>query len=176
MGSNGRRLTPSSPIVTLGRVGAPFGVKGWVHAHSFTEPQRLLPYKTWQLLVGKDWVAFEILAVRLQGKGCVAQLAGIETREQAQALTQAEIGVFREELPELAENEYYWVDLIGLDVITDQGQVLGKVKRLFETGSNDVLVVKGEHKEHWIPYLPGEYVLEINLELKQMRVHWDPEF
>jgi len=101
---------------------------------------------------------------------------GCTTRDLAMAFNQAQIGVLREALPALGVNEYYWADLIGMSVVTDTGLSLGIVESLFETGANDVLVVKGETREYLIPYVPNDYILEINLETRVMRVLWDPEF
>lgn len=127
--------------------------------------------------MSKDqWKKISILEIRPQGKNFIALFEGYEDRETAARLTNLEIGVSREELPPLENGEYYWTDLVGLTVITELGVTLGIVDRLLETGSNDVLVVKGELREHLIPYIPDDYVLEIDLESKIMRVAWDPEF
>jgi 16S rRNA processing protein RimM len=79
-------------------------------------------------------------------------------------------------LPEPDEGEYYWRDLIGLKVETEQGIALGVVDYLLETGANDVLVVKDGDKERLIPFLQGQFVKNINLESGMMIVDWDPEF
>jgi len=163
-------------IVRMGRIGAPFGVKGWVHLHSYTEPSsNILNYKT-LYIKSNDWQPFVALEARPQGKAFVARLQGVETREAAALLTNSEIGVPRECLPMLKEDEYYWSDLIGLTVVNETGEELGQVAGLLETGSNDVLMVKGASKDHLIPYIPGDYVLEVNLESRILRVSWDPEF
>ena len=105
-------------------------------------------------------------------------LAGIDTRTEAEALRHAEIWVSSAQLPELPAGEYYWYQLVGLDVKTVTGQALGKIERLVETGANDVLVVKGsaDEAEVLIPYLPGEVVREVDLESKLMTVDWQLDF
>jgi 16S rRNA processing protein RimM len=163
--------------VVIGRIGAPFGVKGWVHVQSFTEPpENLLTFGTWQLKIRDGWQAMKVLQARAQGKHFVAELEGVLDRDAAMYWTNAEIAVERETLPPLVEGEYYWTDLIGLSVFTETGQLLGVIDSLFETGANDVIVVKGETKEHLIPYVPEDYVLEIDLKARTMKVNWDPEF
>jgi 16S rRNA processing protein RimM len=164
-------------IVVLGRIGAPFGIKGWVHLQVFTDPpENILSYSSWYLKRNQGWQKFKVLEIRPHGKHFVALLEGVLDREQAKTYTQAEIGMPREELPELPENSHYWADLEGLTVINEEGVKLGIVKHLFETGANDVLVVQGEKKEHLIPYVPDEYILSVDFDDRIMRVHWDPEF
>jgi 16S rRNA processing protein RimM len=164
-------------IVILGRIGAPFGVKGWAHAYAFNSlDNNLLNYKVWQLQINGNWKAFPVLEAKLHGKGCVAHLTGCDTRDSAERLTNIEIGIPREDLPALPANEYYWADLIGMEVITEEGILLGQVDSLFETGANDVMVVKNGAREHLLPYVPEEYILNVDLQNRQIRVHWDPEF
>lgn len=167
----------SSEFVMVGRIGAPFGVHGFVHVHSFTEPSaRLMEYQTWHLKEPKRWQSYVVEARRPHGKGFVAKFQGIDNRDDAARLTNLDIGVLREDLPELPEGGFYWVDLIGLRVVTELGAELGEVTEIFETGSNDVLVVKGESKEHLIPYVPDDYILQVDLKAGTLLVHWDPEF
>jgi 16S rRNA processing protein RimM len=165
------------PIIVVGRIGAPYGIKGWVHIQSFTQPvSNLIQYQQWYLSTAGKWHPVLRVGARLQGKSVVACLEGYETREAAAKLTHVEIGVARTEFKSLKPDEYYWSDLVGLTVINEEGITLGTVVELFETGSNDVLVVKREGKESLIPYLPGDYVLDIDLERKIMQVSWDSEF
>jgi 16S rRNA processing protein RimM len=109
---------------------------------------------------------------RLHGKDVIIKLAGINTPEEARLLTGKLIAITRSQLPALDQNEYYWSDLIGLTVVNKDGTVYGKVAYLIETGSNDVLVVKGD-KEHAIPYLYGSVVLNVDLEKQQILVDWE---
>ena len=166
-------------VVVLGRIGAPFGIGGWVHFHSYTEPpENILSYPLWQIRRNSSavWQPKKVVQARPHGKHFVALLEGCTDRVHAASLTNADIGVPREDLPELSEGEHYWTDLIGLKVVSDLNIYIGTVKSLFETGANDVLVVQGETKEHLIPYIPGEYILSIDKASQTITVHWDPEF
>jgi len=170
-------LSDDPSIIVVGRVGAPFGVRGAVHIHSFTEPaQNLIHFSEWFLKLKGKWCAYEILEARPHGKGFVAHLKGCIDRDAAALLTNIEIGVVRGSLPELPEDEYYWTDLIGLKVYTETGEFLGVIDSLFETGSNDVIVVRGDSREHLIPYIPGDYVVSVDIDTQRMEVRWDPEF
>ena len=86
-----------------------------------------------------------------------------------------EIGIPREALPEADAGEYYWADLIGLDVVNKQGELLGTVKALFATGANDVVVVQGGEKERLIPYIES-VIVSVDLERRRMVVDWSLDY
>jgi 16S rRNA processing protein RimM len=111
----------------------------------------------------------------------VVQLKGVDDRTAAEALAQADILMPKESLPELSDDEYYWHELEGLTVFTQSGERLGQVSYLFETGANDVMVVRGDNdaidkRERLLPFLPDDVIVEISLEDGRMVVDWDPEF
>lgn len=167
--------------VLMGRVGAPYGVKGWLWIHSDTRPiDNIFDYAEWQIGTGDNWQTFNVLEGRPQGKSLIARLANeegqvIADRNQAAELTNAVVAVWRNEMPQLPDGEYYWTDLIGLEVLTESGQGLGKVETLMETGANNVLVVRGE-RERLIPFVPGQVVKNVDLQKTVITVDWDPEF
>lgn len=162
--------------VVVGKIGAPFGVRGWVKVHSFTEPtDNLFGYPLLMQGHANTWRAIEVEEFKVHGDGFVARLSGVEDRDQAALITNAELAVLRENLPVLDEEEFYWNDLIGLTVYNQDNLELGQVKDFFETGANNVIVVQGEKVEHLIPFVPEMFVLDINLSTKQMHVQWDPE-
>jgi 16S rRNA processing protein RimM len=160
--------------VTLGRIVGLFGVKGWVKVHSDTRPREgILRYSPWQLGLHGQWQEMRLAEGRAQGTGVIARLEGCDDRDRAQALIGAEIAVRAEQLPAPTRGEYYWAQLEGLRVVNLQGVELGTVSHLFETGSNDVLVVSGE-RERLIPFTKYA-VHEVDLERRRIRVDWDPE-
>ena len=162
--------------VNVGRVSGVYGVRGWVRVRSDCEPQeQILAYSPWQLDTRGGWQSRAVEAGRPHGSGLVAKLAGIDDREQAKALVGADIAVERGQLPALAEDEYYWNDLVGLRVITREGRELGRVTGLMQTGANDVLVVDGE-RERLIPFIRGQVILRVDTESGRMEVDWDPDF
>lgn len=161
--------------VIVGRVAGVFGVKGWVKIYSYTvPPENILHYSPWQLRIGGEWVTLKRITGRTHGKGVVAQLEGYDDRDAAAALFDCDIAVTREQLPEAGADEIYWADLIGLRVVTLDGTELGVVDHLFETGANDVVVVRGE-RERLLPYI-DQVVREVDLAGGVMHVDWDPEF
>lgn len=163
--------------IVVGEISGVFGVKGWVKVYSFTEPrENILNYSPWVLRKGSETKSVAVLDGSLQGKAVVACLSGITDRDLAASLGGYEIVIDDALLPEAEPGEYYWRDLIGLKVETEQGVPLGVVDYLLETGANDVLVVKDGDKERLIPFLQGQFVKHINLESGMMIVDWDPEF
>lgn len=162
--------------VVIGRIGGPYGVRGWVKVYSYTEPrEEILTHRQWWVHMAGEWRPLALVEGRPHGKTIVARLADYDDRDAVQALTGCEIGVPRSTLAALAPDEFYWSDLQGLRVLTQDGVELGVVDHLLETGANDVLVVKGE-RERLIPYVRGQVVTDVDLGQGVMRVEWDPEF
>lgn len=87
-----------------------------------------------------------------------------------------DIAIYRDQLPPLPDGEFYWCDLIGLDVINRAGVALGKVIEIQETGANDVLVVQQGQQSILIPFVIGAVVQEVDMEQGHMQVDWDPEY
>jgi 16S rRNA processing protein RimM len=164
-------------FVTLGRISGAHGIQGWVKVHSDTSPRdNIVHYSPWLLLRQGRREAWTVNAGRLQGKSVVAKLAGCNDRNTAEELTGAEITIPRTQLPATTEpGEYYWADLVGLEVRPVGGVDLGRVESLFETGANDVIVVQGD-RERLIPYIWQQVVRDVDLEAGVMLVDWDPEF
>jgi 16S rRNA processing protein RimM len=169
--------------ITLGKVGAVYGIKGWLRIHSFTdEPDAILDYFHWSLKLGNNTRTVDITDWRKHNKGLIVKVAGIDDRDNAQAMVGSEILINESSLPELSQGDYYWRDLIGMAVVTTKGYDLGVVSDMLETGANDVLVVKANlndgfsKKERLIPYLLEQVVESVSIENKQICVDWDPGF
>lgn len=176
-------VTQADDHVVLGKLTSPYGVKGWLKVYSYTSPMDgILDYAEWVLRHEGQLKRCRLLQGRRHGKGLVALLEGVEGREGAEVLAGAEILLPKAELPELEGDDVYWYQLEGLKVVTTEGQVLGRVDHLFETGANDVMVVKGspdaapDERERLLPYLPGDVITDIDLDSGVMTVDWDPEF
>lgn len=160
--------------IIVGKVGSTYGVHGWLKIHAYTEwGPSLFHYSPWYLtLDNNEEKPYEVEEGREHGNMLIVKLSGLHSPEEARLLTGAMISIERTQLPPLKENEYYWSDLIGLTVINKNGECLGKVIYLMATGSNDVLVVKGE-KELAIPYLLGKVILNIDLTKQEIHVDWE---
>lgn len=164
-------------FVVLGQVVGVFGVRGWVKIRSETQPrENILQYQPWYLHQQGQWLNRRVSASQQQNKGLIVQFEGIHDRDIAAGLVGCEIGVPRSQLPPPDEGEYYWADLVGLQVRNTQGEDLGKVTGLLETGANDVLVVRDEAQEHLIPYVKGYYVLAVDLAAGYIEVDWQRDY
>ncbi|WOT04326.1 ribosome maturation factor RimM [Shewanella youngdeokensis] len=169
--------------VILGKLGSSYGIKGWLKITTYTDSvEGIFDYSPWLLKVEGEWREVKVLQWRMQGKAVVACLEGVETRDQAQALTNCEIAVTTEQMEDLPEDEFYWRDLIGCEVVNTKGYNMGKVQEIVETGSNDVLLVKANAKdgfgkaERMIPFVTEQFILKVDLTAKQILVDWDPDF
>jgi len=167
--------------VELGKLVGVWGVKGWVKLHSYTRNRAdISQYKTWYLQAPRskaDPAPISVLSCREQGQGIVAQLDGVTDRDQAMAMSGQVIFVKQSDLPKLPKGEFYWQQLIGLQVKNESGEI-AQVKSILETGANDVLVCKNIEDgkgDVLIPYT-DETVLEIDIEAGTMLVDWDPSF
>ena len=162
--------------INVGKISGVFGVKGWVKVFSFTDArENILNYSPWLLKKDSETRSVTVIDGKLQGKAVVAQLDGVNDRDQAASLMGWDIFITPDQLPKVAKDEYYWSDLIGLNVETNLGIQLGAVDSLLETGANDVVIVKGE-RERAIPFLQGKTIINIDLDAGKMVVDWDPDF
>lgn len=160
----------------VGEVADAFGVRGWIKVRSYTAPpESILGYTPWTIGEGEAAKAYVVLAGKLHGNTVVASLEGLTVRETAAALNGRRIWVDRDQFPPLPPGEFYWADLIGLEVRTSSGVILGKVANMIETGANDVMEVQGE-RLRLVPFVMGEYVKEVRLDEGFLMVDWDPDF
>jgi 16S rRNA processing protein RimM len=167
----------AEPVV-IGKIVGLFGVKGWVKIRSYTDPrEQIADYRPWRVAIEGEWRSFEVETVQPQGKSLVVRLAGIDDRDAATRLLNSDIVIDRSQLPALEENEFYWRDLQGLQVLNLKGVELGTVKSLLETGANDVLVVcKDGSPEILIPYVLDRVIRAVDMESRIIRVDWEADF
>jgi 16S rRNA processing protein RimM len=160
----------------MGRITAPFGVRGWVKVHPLTEAAKnLLAYPRWWVQRGAEWQEYEVAEARVQSaESVIARLAGCEEREAAAMFRGSEIAVPREQLPQAGPGEYYWSDLLGLNVVNGELQELGRIVEILRTGANDVLVVQGD-RERLIPFI-GSVVREVDAVAGVLRVDWGADY
>jgi 16S rRNA processing protein RimM len=169
-------------LVTLGRVGKAHGIKGWVRVHSYTDPaSNIAEYA--HFIAHRDGRQVEVVMdeVQTQGSHLLAHFEGYDSPESVQPLVRAELQVAITELPQLGPGEFYWHELIGLKVINLQGENLGTVARMLETGANDVLVVQPDAhsidaNERLIPYLQDTVIRQVDSDQKVIEVDWAADF
>lgn len=173
-------MSLASDNVILGKIGAPHGVRGWVKINSYTdEPEDIFTYSPWILADGKR---YQVDQWRPHGKALVAKLVDIDSRDDAERIKNMDISIDAELLPELGDDEFYWRELNGMQVVTTQGYDLGVVKEVFNTGANDVIRVKANskdafgQKERLLPFVFDSIVHEVNRSERVITVDWDPGF
>lgn len=160
-------------VVIVGSIGSPYGVRGWVHIKSFTEPaDNLMHYEPWLAKSQGRWQTRHPTQIKRHGAGLVAAFSGVSDRNQAMTLTGTNLAVVREALPEPEADEYYWRDLQGLVVFDQSGARLGKIVRLMDIGAHVVMVVTGEGPEILIPFV-AQHVSRVDLAEGRVDVDWD---
>ena len=173
-------------MVVLGRIAAPFGVQGWLHLQAFgDDPQSWKVIEHWLVSADADaaperWRELKLEGFKLQAKGPVVRFEGCNDRTAAEKLVGLYVAVPRHELPDTAEDEYYWGDPIGLTVVNTAGVTLGRIDRLLETGADDVLVVVDASAgdtpvERLIPFVSA-VVTDVDREAGVVRVEWDAQW
>jgi 16S rRNA processing protein RimM len=163
--------------IELGRLGAPYGIQGWIHVDSHTDPPaRLLEYRDWVLRFGGgERQTRRLLAGREHGAGLVAQLEGVAGRDEAAALTGAVIEVDRAQLPPPGEREYYRADLVGFRVRNLEGADLGEVSHFVDAPAGAVMVTKtAAGREHWVLAVP-RHLRNVDLGARAIVVDWPAE-
>jgi 16S rRNA processing protein RimM len=161
--------------IRVGHIIGAQGVKGWIKVFSDTSPrENILSYSPWQIEMGDRSQTIEISG-RLQGKIVLAKLDGVESREQANELAGTKIYILANQLPKLEEDEYYWSELIGLEVESLQAEPLGSIETMMETGANDVMVLRGD-RERLIPFVMDDVVRKVDLANKRVVVDWKPDY
>lgn len=192
-------LEPSWPADALevGRVLDAWGVKGWIKVQPFSsDPQALFASRRWFVRAPEDGVpgrltsaaagrfpdALEIIEVRHHGDVVVAWPRGSADRSAAESLRGARLFVARSSFPAAGKDEYYWIDLIGLEVLNRQGDRLGTVAGLLDTGPHSVLRVRlegapadGKSGERLIPFVAA-YVDDVDLAQRRITVDWGLDF
>lgn len=183
---------PAEPLIDLARITGAFGVKGWIKLAPFSaDADALQDAAEWYITPGtgkqagprlfNEVLKCKVVQLKPQGDTLVAQLQGVDDRDWAQALRGATIAMPRSAFPALPEGEFYWLDLIGLNVRNREGVDLGQVSELLSNGPQSVLVVQqqgeqeGKPEERLIPFVDA-YVDEVLLSERLIIVDWQPDY
>lgn len=169
-------------MVVLGRITEPYGLQGWVKLHAFCDDFfDFADLPQWWLAEDAEstqWQAFGLQDVRAHGKGLIARFEGVTDRNASEAIEGRFIAVPRESLPKTANGEFYWADLIGLEVVNLQDEELGVVSSLMSSGAHEVLCVRDERVaggERLLPFV-AQVVKEVALTEGRIRVDWGQDW
>ena len=167
----------SDRLLEIGEIKAAYGIKGWVKVFSHTRPiEQIFTYSTWYVGDGENWQKMELEDSRQRSNnGLVAKLKNITDRDSALSLAGKKIAIDKTKMAELEDGDYYWSQLLGLEVINLKSEKLGQVVEILETGANDVLVVKNEQTERLIPYAKS-IVVKVRIEPGQILVDWEKDY
>jgi 16S rRNA processing protein RimM len=158
-------------LIDMGRVAGSYGLRGWLKVAPGGGLAAALSQAT------EWWIGerpYAVAEAKVHGAGVVAKLEGIESREQALALKGARVAMPREALAEPGEGHYYLVDLLGLEVLNEQGERLGAIAQWITNGAQDVMQVAGE-RTRLIPWVSA-IVKRVDLERRQVVVDWSADW
>jgi 16S rRNA processing protein RimM len=171
----------------LGRIAGAWGVRGWlkVQPHA-ADPRALLEAPTWIIEAPEadsppggagPPVVLAIVQARRHADAVIAQVQGLADRAAAQSLRGRRVSVSRAAFPRTRDDEYYWVDLIGLQVVNREGTLLGRIDGLVDTGAHAVLRVRPPDAtgERLIPFVSA-YVDDVDLDARTVRVDWGLDY
>lgn len=164
-------------LIPMGYITNAFGILGWVKIKTDTEYEDSLDdYEVISLRLSAGKLVRKKIEKSFVRDGIFhAKFEGIDNRDAASALKGAIVAVARKEFPDLADDEYYWVDLIGLQVVNLESELLGTVTSLIETSASDVLVVEDGKAKRLIPFVK-RHVAQVNIENKQITVDWGLDY
>ncbi len=158
--------------ITIGRVSGPHGIQGNLKIRYYNERRSdFLSYREIYLEDRDGHVkSYEIQEARVRKKFISARLKGCEGIADAEKFIGASVLVKRENLPPLGEGEYYWFEIMGMDVVTDEGRALGRVEAILPSGGNDAYVVRGSGREWLIPAIQ-EVIIRVDRDKGQLVIH-----
>ncbi len=168
-------------LTQVGYVSGAFGVTGSIRVTPFsTDADALLSVKTWWL--DKPGLhAVTVRTAKMHGGDVVAQIVGMLGRDAAEALKGAAVSVPRSQFPQLPADEFYWSDLIGLDVVNLQGEALGKVNDMMHNGAQSILKITpltdddGKAPERLIPFV-DQFVKTVDTAARKITVDWGLDY
>ncbi len=170
---------------SMGRLGAVFGIKGFLKVKSYTQqPENIFDYSPWFLSKhGENWREVQVETWQRHADGFIVKLREADTREDAALFAGCEIGIKRSSLPPTSEDEFYLCDLEGCTVIGLNDVVLGLVSRIVDQGAAPLLVVSpsdyntgGKGRERLIPFVRGPIVTAVDLKARTIWVEWGEDY
>jgi 16S rRNA processing protein RimM len=150
-------------LLEIGRIIRPQGLAGRLKVLSYLESQDVLDGLA-ELFIGRraqEATVFPLHAVQKGREFFILKLGGIEDKDAASKMVGSSVWMPSEAMKKLPDGEYYWREIIGLEVVTEEGRILGRIESVFPTGSNDVYVCRGMEKEILLPAI-GDVILKID--------------
>lgn len=166
----------NNQIIPMGYITGAFGILGYTRIKPSTENiNALSKYKTLQVLENNTWKSYQVEKHSLSNEYIQIKFKEINDRDIANKLRGCTVGVWRSELPKANADEFYFVDLIGLQVVNTKNEIIGIIVDVIETGANAVLVTKGSEQEYLIPFVKS-YILDVSFETNTITADWELDF
>jgi 16S rRNA processing protein RimM len=166
-------LAKPTKLVLMGRVLAPWGLKGAVKVQRFGSS--LWKFSEWWVGEPGKHRKVAVAECREHGGHLVARFEGCTSPEEAAAFRGAEVAIERKDLPKTAEHEFYQADVVGFEVVNAQGEILGRVKEFFSAGAHDVMRVEHGDRERLLP-VAGDVIRKIDLQAGRVEVEWGADW
>ncbi|WP_367109271.1 ribosome maturation factor RimM [uncultured Psychrobacter sp.] len=168
-------------LMKIGQLKKPYGIKGWLWVFSDTDDREsIFAMQPWWMKTATGMKPLTVTAWREQGSGLVAQFEQIPDRNVAETMNGVTIWVAKDSLPAADEDEFYWSDLVGLQVLNEQDEYLGDISEMFETCAHDIMRVTAtlnslDNEERLIPW-HKQTVLEVDMAGKTVQVAWPSDY
>ncbi len=151
-------------LLLIGQIGAPFGVRGQVKVKSFTDRPDHIARHVRTLLIGEERTAYTLRRLIVHKPGLlIAELQGVTTRDAAEELRGADIYIRAAEAAPLAADEYFLHDLVGLEAYTTEGELIGKVRAVLETGASEVLEIARKGQSDALVPMVNDFIAELDI-------------
>ena len=173
--------TPANSLMKIGQLKKPYGIKGWLWVFSDTDDRTaIFAMQPWYMKTANGMKPLTVKAWREQGTGIVAQFEQVPDRNVAETMNGVTLWVEQDVLPETSEDEYYWSDLIGVQVFNEQDEYLGDIAEMFETGAHDIMRVSAtsdslDDEERLIPW-HKQTVLTVDMTAKRVIAAWPSDY
>lgn len=178
---DGSSVPPVDKLIKIGQLKKPYGIKGWLWVHSLTDERGdIFAMSPWWIKTATGFKPLTVVNWRQQGSGIVAQFDEVPDRNVAETMHGVSIWASSDALPKPEADEYYWSELVGLSVINTQGENLGRIDQLMETGAHDVMVVAAtansiDGEQRLIPW-HQQTVLKVNQDEAVVTVDWQADY
>lgn len=171
------RCDSESDIVVIGKLAGVYGTRGWFRLVSFTQPREVIfTHQNWLIQQHGQWQKMLLSQGRVHGKGLIVAIECIVDRDQAMGFVGSEVAVRRGQLPATKQGEFYCCDLINMQIINRDNVLIGVVSDIMGGSANDVLVARSAERQYLIPYVPGLYIDDVDVEQGVIRVDWQVDY
>lgn len=172
-------IRKTKKFLTIGQINSPYGILGWMKFYSFTEKKiQTFNYSPWYFLHNNKYKLIYLKNWKKYKNIFLIQIKKIEDRTTAKKFNQQKIFIKSKTLPILENNNYYWKDIIGCNILNHDNQFIGKVSNIIATSSNDILVIKNKtynklNKEILVPFILNKTILNVDIVKNTIQVAWN---